>query len=160
MFKKLVLASALTVIAVAASAQTGNGYYAGVDTGKTKFDSYEARESSFGVFAGYKVSDQMAIEGNYREIWRGRSFDARQVGLSAVGSVPLSSGLNVYGRLGLNHLSSKAKFGGHYGFESATRILYGFGAGYAFTPTVSARIEIQNAAENLTNLSLGLAYQF
>jgi OOP family OmpA-OmpF porin len=160
MFKKLVVASALTLMAAASSAQAAPGFYVGLDAGKSKFDGYENREKSLGGFAGYHFNDNLALEGGYRDLYSGISFDATQVSLAAVGTMPLGSGFNVFGRLGLNHLSSKSKFGGNYGFESATKVLYGVGLGYAFTPAISARIEFQKPASNLNNLSIGVAYKF
>ena len=36
----------------------------------------------------------------------------------------------------------------------------GLGVAYAFTPAVSARLELQKPGSDATNVSLGLAYQF
>lgn len=159
MIKKLFAAAALTLMA-ASSAHAAPGFYMGADVGSTKYDGYRDSEDSIGIFGGYDFNDNFAIEAGYRDLYAGLSFDATQVAVSGVGTIRLKHGFKLYGRLGLNHLSSESKNGGRYGFESATKIMYGFGAGYNFTPAFSARVEVQKPAANLTNVSVGVAYKF
>ncbi len=94
MFKKLVVASALTLMA-ASSAQAAPGFYVGLDAGRSTFSGYDTREKSMGAFAGYDYNDNLAIEGGYRDLYAGLSFDATQVSLAAVGTMPLGHGFNV-----------------------------------------------------------------
>lgn len=156
MFKKLVIASALSLIASASFAQTAPSVYAGVDIGSTKADGFDGRETSYGAFVGYNFNENFALEGGYRQLYNVDGEKANQVALSGIATMPLSGGFNVYGRLGYNRLSAK---GPDYN-EHVSRVLYGAGVGYAFTPTIMGRVEVQKPHSDITNVSVGVAFKF
>ena len=154
MFKKLVIASALSLIASASFAQTAPGVYAGVDVGSTKISAdYNERDTSIGGFVGYTVNQNFAIEGGYRSLFDKNGFDLKQTAISGLAIAPLSNGFSVYGRLGYNHLSAKD-------MDSENKAVYGAGVSYAVTPTASVRFEVQKPHSDVTNLSLGVAFKF
>ncbi|UOD32975.1 outer membrane beta-barrel protein [Massilia violaceinigra] len=164
MFKKIAFAAALTVMASSSFAAEANKFYVGGDFGTTKVDDYSDRETGYGAFVGYNITPTIAVEAGYRRL---ASFDEYntdvtfdQAAISVIGSVPLSSGFGLFGRLGYNRLEAKASAGGFSATESTNKALYGFGATYAFTPAISGRIEVQRPSSDLTNFSAGVSFQF
>ena len=155
MFKKLVIASALSLIASASFAQTAPGVYAGVDVGSTKVsdDGFSERDTSIGGFVGYSFNENFAIEGGYRSLFDKDGVEVKQTAISGLAIAPLSNGFSVYGRLGYNHLSATD-------MDSENKAVYGAGVSYAVTPTASVRFEVQKPHSDVTNLSLGVAFKF
>jgi predicted porin len=166
MFKHLAIAAILAAsatMAVAADAPSTR-FYAGADIGTTKFEGESHRETSYGAFGGYQFCPQIAIEGAYRRLFTenfdGGSAHLDQLSISAVGTIPLSNGFSVFGRLGANRIAITANAGGDNFNEHANRGLYGIGMGYDFTPAISARIEIQKPMSDLTNFNAGVVFKF
>lgn len=175
MLKKIAAAAALAIVASTAVAADGPGFYIGADVGSTKVDlndfddfDFDDNDTGYGVFAGYQINQSFAIEANYRRL---SDFDAsfsganvnlktEQMGLSAIAGLPLSTNLSLYGRLGYNRIDLKAS--GPLGVreDDESGVLYGAGLSYAFSPAVSARLEVQRPASDLTNISAGLAFKF
>lgn len=168
MFKKIAAATALIIASSAAFAAQPNTFYAGADVGRTKIDDVSGRDTSVGAFVGYNFHQNFAVEGGFRRLadkdYRFSGIDANvradQLALSVVGSLPVAESFSVYGRLGLNRLEVKGSAGGFSARESETKALYGVGLSYAFSPAVSARLEVQKPAGDATNVSAGLAFQF
>ena len=175
MFKKIVAAAALAIVASTAAAADGPGFYIGADVGSTEVDidnfgdfDFDDSDSGYGVFAGYQVNQTFAIEATYRRLsdidvgFTGGSANLKseQLGLSAIAGLPLTTNLSLYGRLGYNRIDLKAS--GPLGTreDDESGVLYGVGLGYAFSPAVSARIEVQRPASDLTNISAGLSFKF
>jgi OOP family OmpA-OmpF porin len=173
MFKKIAAAAALLIASSAAFAAQPNTFYAGVDAGRTKADDFSDRDTSVGGFVGYNFHQNFAIEGGYRRL---ADFDiyvgapsigfvdgkakVDQAHLSLVGSLPVAQNLSLYGRLGVNRLEAKVSSAGYSAKDSTTKSLYGVGLNYAFTPAVSARLEVQKPSSDATNLSAGVAFNF
>jgi OOP family OmpA-OmpF porin len=164
MFKQIAAAAALFIASSTAMAVEPGSIYAGVDAGKTKLDGWSDRETSFGGFVGYKFQPNFAAEFGYRRLADFEAFGADvkadQVALSVIGSLPLSNNFNLYGRLGYNRIEVDASFRGFSDSDSTSGVLYGVGLGYAFTPAVSARIEVQRPSSDSTNLSAGVVFKF
>jgi OOP family OmpA-OmpF porin len=156
MLKKIVAAAALAVMASSSFAGTPGTLYGGVDLGRTKVDDVPGRETS----VGYNFHQNFALEGGFRRLASydiaGEDLTVDQTALSVVGSVPLSRGFNVYGRLGYNYLKGDSDFGSAHD----SGVLYGVGLGYNFSPTVAGRVEVQKPSSDSTNLSVGVAFQF
>lgn len=173
MFKKIAAAAALLIASSAAFAAQPNTFYAGADVGKTKVDDFSKRDTSVGAFVGYNFHQNFAVEGGYRRladydigVLTGTtgiidgSVKVDQAHLSLIGSLPVGESFSVYGRLGINHLEGKVRAAGFKDSDSSTKALYGVGVSYAFSPAVSARLEVQKPASDATNLSAGVAFQF
>ncbi|TFW35572.1 outer membrane beta-barrel protein [Massilia horti] len=162
MFKKIAAAVALSTLA--ASSFAAPGFYAGADLGLTQIHS-ENNETSFGGFAGYRFTDNLSAELGYRKLgnWDlggGIGFKTEQTHLSAVGTLPLSNGFSVFGRLGLNNLHGTATVDKIKVSDNEVKVLYGAGVGYDFGSNVSARVEVQKPFAAFTNVSASVIYSF
>lgn len=168
MFKKIAAAASLVLASSSALAAEPGTFYAGVDVGKTKMQHVDDRESSYGAFVGYNFSQHFAVEAGVRRL---QNFDFRfmdqsgyertgQVSLSVLGSLPVSERLSVFGRLGYNRIGHASSYAGDTYRYRENKALYGAGLSYAITPAVSARLEVQKPAGELTNVNAGLSYQF
>lgn len=166
MLKKILAAAALVAASSGAVAAEAPGLYAGIDVGSTRLDGYK-RDEGIGAFIGYKFSERIAIEAGYHGLvdsgWDfglSGGVTINQTAVSVLGTLPLSSGFSVYGRLGWNRLEAERDFAGFEDSISETKILYGIGLGYRFTPSFNARVEVQKPASNITRTALGVAYHF
>jgi OOP family OmpA-OmpF porin len=169
MFKKTAALATLILASSAAFAAQPNTFYGGADIGSTKIDDFSKRDTSVGAFVGYNFHQNFAVEGGYRRL-SDTDFDTggfgtanarvSQAHLSLIGSLPVGESFSVYGRLGVNRLEARFSSGGYSAKDSTNKALYGVGMSYAFSPTVSARLEVQKPASDATNLSTGVAFQF
>jgi OOP family OmpA-OmpF porin len=168
MFKKIAIAAALAIVTSSSFAADKPFFYAGADVGSSKFDDLSDRQNSFGGFVGYSFNQNIAIEAGYRRL---ADFDLNygntkvgvtldQAAVSVVGTLPLSNGFNVFSRLGYNRLNATGSVSGFKAADSTSGVLLGIGAGYTFTPTVSARLELQKPSSDSTNVSAGVSFKF
>lgn len=168
MFKKFATAAILVIASSSAFAAQPGTFYAGADIGKTKIDGISGRGTSAGAFIGYNFHQSFAIEAGYRRLaeYTIRAFgysadvDMNQAALSVVGKLPVGNGFDLFGRLGYNRVEAEASGYGLSVDESESRALIGVGVAYAFTPAVSARVELQKPAKDVSNLSVGVSFQF
>lgn len=164
MFKHIAAAAALIIASSSALAAAPGTFYAGVDAGETKLDDWSDRETSYGFFAGYRFLPNVAVEGGFRRLGEADAFGmnvkADQVALSVVGSLPLANNVDLYGRLGYNRIDVDVKSGRFRDSDSVSRALYGIGLGYAFSPQVSGRVEVQKPTSDTTNVSAGVVFNF
>jgi opacity protein-like surface antigen len=162
MLKKI--AAAVVLSTLAASSFAAPGFYAGVDAGRTQMHS-DSDVNSLGAFVGYRFNDYLGAELGYRELGQwgaGTGFDykAEQTAFSAVGTLPLSKGFNVFGRLGVNNIHVNSDFGAINRSNTDLKLLYGLGVGYSFSPNISARVEVQKPWAALTNIGASFIYSF
>jgi OOP family OmpA-OmpF porin len=159
MIKQIAVAIALAATSFAAAAAEPTPFYVGADLGATKVD-HSDNDNSFGIFAGYKFTPNIAVEAGYRKMGEFRVYgvpvDMNQTAISLLASAPVADKLSVYGRLGYNRLEAEAY--GHKAHDNGS--LYGIGVSYAFTKEVAARIEWQRPSSDSQNLSVGVAYSF
>ena len=162
MFKKIAIASAFALVASASFAQTAPGIYAGVDVGSLDVDYAGVdKETTAGVFAGYNFNETFALEGGYRQAKLNYGIKVQQLALSVIGTLPLSSGFNVYGRLGYNDINLKDNVAGGKIIEDFdSGVLYGVGVGYAFTPTIAGRVEYQRPNSDSSIITAGVSFKF
>lgn len=166
MFKNGAVAAVLAGIASSSFATDASQFYAGVDIGKTKIEGLEGG-ASFGGFVGYQFHTNLAVEGSYRVLnaFSAIGPDIDQRAISVIGALPVSSGFGLFARLGYNDMTVKntCSTGVSFlcrNFESSNGVLLGVGASYAFSPTISARAEIQRPSDDLTNFSVGVSFGF
>jgi len=167
MFKKIAVAAALVAASSVTLAAPQTPFYAGVDVSSTKVEGFDDK-GGYGAFIGYKLNDNVAVEGGYHRLVDtdsnvlGYRADSTidQVDVSLVGSVPLSNGFSLFGRIGYNRLNAEAKFDGEKIKGHEQNALYGMGLGYVFTPEVTGRLEVQKPDSNVTKLVAGVAYAF
>lgn len=164
MFKKIAAAAALIAVSATAFAAEAPALYVGLDVGSTKIDNFE-RDEGIGAFVGYKFNETFAVEGGYHRLsnteyrfgtLRG-DISVDQIDLSLLGTLPLSNGFNLYGRLGYNRLEIDSDFSGD---NHDSGVLYGVGLGYSFSPVISGRLEVQKPASDTTRVAVGIAYKF
>lgn len=167
MFKKISAAVALVAASAGAFAAEAPSFYAGIAGTSTEIDGFD-RETGYGAFIGYKFNQSIAIEGGY---YRVADTDVRvgaltgnatidQLDISVIGTLPLSNGFDVYGRLGYTRLEAEADIAGFTGKEHDNNALYGLGLGYTFSPVVHGRLEIQKPASDATKIVAGVSYTF
>ena len=164
MFKKIAAVAALIAASSSAFAVEPGALYAGVDAGKTKIDDVSGRETSVGAFVGYKFHPNFSAEFGYRRLadanFEGVDLKADQIALSVIGAYPLGNNFDLYGRLGYNRIEVDASARGFSSTDSTSRAVYGVGLGYAFTPAISGRIEVQKPTSDSTNVSAGVVFKF
>jgi OmpA-OmpF porin, OOP family len=166
MFKQFAAIALLAASSTAFAAEPPS-FYAGVDISSTKIESLD-REGGFGAFLGYKFNENIAIEGGYHRLadteYQVGALRADvtldQIDLSVIGSLPLSKGFDVYGRLGYNRLEADADVAGFGAREHDSNALYGIGLGYTFTPAIHARLEVQRPSSDATKILAGVAFRF
>lgn len=168
MFKKIAAAVALVAASATAFAQQqAPSFYAGIAGTSTEIDDLD-RESGYGAFFGYKFNQSIAIEGGYYRVadteYRAGALRADvtvdQLDLSVIGTLPLSNGFDIYGRLGYARLEAEADVAGYTGKEHDSNALYGLGLGYTFSPVVHGRLEVQKPASDTTKIVAGVSYRF
>lgn len=166
MFKKFA-AFALLAASASAFAQQPPSFYAGIDVSSSKIEGHD-REGGYGAFFGYKLNESIAVEAGYHRL-ADRDYNVGalranvtidQLDVSVIGSLPLSNGFDVYGRLGYNRLEADADVAGFGAKEHDSNVLYGLGLGYSFTPFIHARVEVQKPASDTTKTLAGLAFKF
>jgi OOP family OmpA-OmpF porin len=167
MFKKFAIAAVLVAASTSAFAAGPQPFYAGIDVASTKIDGF-GREGGYGAYFGYKFNPSVAIEGGYHRVadtdyrYNGVRGDLTldMIDLSVIGTLPLSNGFDLYGRLGYNRLEADADIGGFSGKSHESGGLYGLGLGYAFSPVVHARLEVQRPANDATRIVAGVGFSF
>lgn len=165
MFKQIA-AAVLVIASSSAFAAQPQTVYIGADVGKSeiKYDGAKSRDTSVGAFVGYNILANLAVEAHIRRLGEfdvyGVNVKGEQAGVSVLGSIPLGNNYSLIGRLGVNRIEAKADAGRGTFSDSSTGAVVGLGLGYAFTPNVSARLELQKPEEDTTNLSVGVAFQF
>ena len=168
MFKKIAFAVALVAASTTAFAQQqAPSFYAGVAATSTEIDGLD-NEGGYGAFFGYKFNESIAIEaGAYRiadtEFREGNmrgDVTLDQFDFSVIGTLPLSNGFDVYGRLGYARIEAEADVGGFSGKANDSGAVYGLGLGYTFSPVVHGRLEVQRPASDTTKIVAGVSYKF
>ncbi len=169
MFNKIAIAATLAIASTAAMAADAPKFFVGAEYGTNKAKDSSDRESGAGIFGGYQFNEHFGIEGGYRRVAKDSgvvegdiAYTAHvdQLAVSAVGTIPLSNGFSVYGRLGMNRMTIDGNAGNASVKDHANRGMYGVGVGYSFTPTVSARLELQKPMSDITSLNAGVVFKF
>lgn len=182
MFKKIAVAAALVIASSSALAQQAPKFYVGADVTSTKVDDFDGKETGYGAFVGYKFNPNVAVEAGFRRLADGKvsyydsyyDVDVQekakldQTSISVIGTLPLSSGFSLFGRLGYNHIKAKytatASSGNFSASESdsdsESKVLYGAGLSYDFTPAISARLEVQKPHSDVTTVAVGVSFGF
>lgn len=172
MFKKIAVLTTLAILASSAIARDDTrGKYAGFDVGQGEIDSSAKGATSAGAFLGYRFNRAFAIEGALHrlgnfEFDRGPSGAVNKFSFGVIGTVSLSDRVGVYGRAGVYAMNGDrgAASSAFVGKEKSAGLTLGAGVVYAFTPTVSGRVEVQNAVSaggsDWTHASAGMVFRF
>ncbi|MGR3807977.1 porin OmpA [Pasteurella testudinis] len=168
--KKTAIALAISGLALASVAQAApqaNTFYAGAKAGWASFhdgltqfeNDFSIRRNSvtYGVFGGYQITDNFAVELGYDDFGRAKLKSNEQIAskhtnhgthLSLKASYPVLSDLDVYARVGAALVRSDYKA---YGDDSAwnrdhslkTSAVFAGGVEYAILPSLALRVEYQ-----------------
>jgi OOP family OmpA-OmpF porin len=163
MFKKIAVAAALVAASSAVFAAGPTPFYAGVDVSSTKVTGFDD-EGGYGAFLGYKINQSVAVEAGYHRLAdtdiNGADATLDQTSISLIGSVPLTDGFSMYGRIGFNRVEGEVSANGFKEKDHTNNALYGIGLGYAFTPVVSGRLEVQKPDSDITKIAAGVVFRF
>lgn len=134
---------------------TGSGAVSNTDIGGKFFAGFQFNQN-FALEGGYfNMGRPASINGTYTAPGPGGTFstkvEGQGVNLDAVGTLPLSNGFSLLGRLGVAYFETKASStataGGFNGYGNATSNkfvpVFGIGAQYDFSKTVAGRLEVQ-----------------
>lgn len=145
--------AAALAAAFPAAAQTQSrlsSVYVGADIGQSKFRdgcditaNCDDQDTSWGLFAGYNFTPNLAAELGYHDLGSisapGATVDAQALELVGVGRLPVTERFSAYGKLGgyRGHLKGLGTS------ESNTDLTYGLGLQYDFTRSLGMRGEWQ-----------------
>ena len=180
--KKTVIALALSTMAVAVqAAPQANTFYIGAKSGWASFhhglSQFDAKKNNgtgfgvnrnsvtYGVFGGYQIIDNLAIEAGYDYFGRVRGnttfegeakdkraakHSAHGAHISLKGSYPIVEGLDAYARVGAALIrsdyyvqSTVSKSSRQKAHNLKTSVVLAGGLEYAITPELAARVEYQ-----------------
>lgn len=180
--KKTALILAIGTL-ISASAMAADDFYAGANIGRGKLEAdagngfnISKTDTSWDVFGGVKLNPNFAAEIGYRDLGDAKfsesgvngKLSATAMQVSALGILPISNEVEVFGRLGLAHIKGKSEFSGAglsiRDSESKNRAVMGIGAKYNLSKDFSLRTEYTSYAKiddvRLSNLSVGAQFNF
>lgn len=164
MLKKMVMASALALMASSAFAAAPGSFYAGLDVGSTSLDRADGHPTSVGGFLGYNFATHWAVEGAVRDFGKfdvnGGDISVSQASVSLIGTLPVGMHFDLFASVGYNHLNvdNNSRFVTLDDNPSGGNLA--IGVAYHFTPTIAGRLQFQQAATDLSNASAGIVFQF
>jgi len=187
------LAASGIVVSSAAMAQAKSadqGFYAGARIGQSKVDidctgaSCEDTDTAFGIFGGYKINRNFAVEACYTDFGKVNAtfavpaatleIKSNAFEVVGVGALPLNQQFSVYGKLGFYRGEAKASatLGAFSGSqkETNTDLTLGVGVQYNFNPQLGVRGEWQRYGSmggdsiggtfDLDVFAVGVTYKF
>lgn len=146
-------------------------------TGIGTVSSCDEKDSAWKLFGGYQINRNVAIEASYFDYGsitaNGQTFgvpfrvngDATAFGVAALGMLPLSNQLSLFGKLGLLRTEVDVTAAGIGGAasesESDTGLHIGVGAMFDVTRTFSIRAEWErNDEAEVDMMSIGVQFRF
>ncbi|WP_202308328.1 porin OmpA [Dryocola clanedunensis] len=159
---------------------SGNNNFTDRSRTATDFD-FDKDSTSGGVFAGYQITDWLAVEGGYDYLGTmnfqgnngvpGSKLETQGLQLSLKGSYALTNAWDLYMRGGAMGYRAETKTDGHDKMETGIRPLVAVGTEYAFTNDWAARLEYQWVANmgnsnqigvsaDNSSVSAGIVYRF
>lgn len=154
----IMLAAAMGLaVAGTAQAQDTIGGYIGASVGQTD-PSVSDLDSSTGyrVFGGYMFSPNYGVEVGYTDAgefdgkgaFAGTSVEATGAYVAAVGSMPLSDRVSLFGKAGFFHYEFDALVNGNtVQSDDGTELMLGIGVNYAVTPSVAVGAEYNTVSD-------------
>ena len=127
----------------------GSSRLSGIDGGGTTGGN--TGKSQVKLYGGYQITPYWGVEGQYSDLGRRDisflgvpvgSLRASQFSIAGTGTLPLSSGFSLLGKLGVS--ANRASGSGAVPSGSATSPLIGIGVSYNITPALSARLEYED----------------
>ena len=160
---------AASAFAISPAMAAGNGSYIGAGIGDfgIKVDSFDASDTGFKVFGGYRFMDYFAAELEYIDGGTaedsGFEIDVSGWNLSGVGRLPIGEKFNVFAKLGM--IFWDADLGGlENASDSGEDFSWGIGAGYSFTDNFGMQVEYQGFeiedTDTVDMFSASVVYKF
>jgi len=164
--------------------------YAGLSFGQSKVNDFcdeftgvscDDSDTALKVFGGAKLNKNFALEASYIDLGEAivtddiDTFTAEVTGLnlSAVGIIPASDSVDIFGKVGLLLWDLKLALSGTFNdsiSEDGTDISFGFGANFNVNETFAIRAEFEKfnsigkesttGESSVTLLSLGAVFKF
>jgi OmpA-OmpF porin, OOP family len=173
LMKKILSACAIAAafVAMPASAQwyvgagVGSSKVTGLDgpivsNGTTvgTFSGGNSNKGFYKVYGGYQITPSWGVEAQYSDLGNrdvaartlggvtvlAGSAKASQYSIAGTGTLPLSAGFSLLGKLGVTNNKSKINLPGIAGDENNSSLLVGVGVAYAITPAMSVRFEYED----------------
>jgi len=157
--KKILSVCAIAAAFVAAPAFAQG--YVGLGFGSSKISGFDSVGVNGGntnkglvkVFGGFQITPNWGAELQYSDLGRRDitgpagttgSFTSSQLSLAGTGTLPLSSGFSLMGKLGVsgNRIGTSGTV--VVGSGNNTGLLVGIGAAYDLTPALSVRVEYED----------------
>ena len=170
MLRKALIASSLLVLSTSVVAEGG---YIGLSAGQTDIDEDGFdKGTSVAITGGYKFNENFAIEGSYIDLGDSEDNDAPVwtieadgFNFSAVGIIPVSETIDIFGKVGIFMWDVTAYEDGYgeIGSADGTDLSFGFGAAANFTDQFSLEFEYQKFDlddDDASNISLGARFSF
>jgi OOP family OmpA-OmpF porin len=193
---KVGVAAAIAMAAAIASPLTlaqDQGWYVGVSIGQSEADegiasdmalitsgSVDAKDTGWKLYGGFTFNRNFGIELAYVDLGKakysgdffglpvtGGTIEATGFNMAAIGAIPLSSALSLFGKVGIFSWEAEANdTTAGLPFSQVldgNDLFFGVGASYSFTRNLSMRGEWERFQLDDTDvdlLSIGLAYRF
>lgn len=159
---------ALALVAGFSLPALAGDYYVGADLARTRISDADLSGNGGSLFGGYRYNDSLAVELGYRRLLSKTLVEmgvpvklkANALQLSALGYVPLSTDLQLFGRLGANRIKAEGSAGGFRASDSETKLLVGVGLEYDLSKAVALRVEFQKPASDARVFAAGLNLRF
>ena len=170
--KKILTACAIAAAAFTAAPAFAQGYV-GLGVGSSKISGFDfgtvtggnTNKSQVKIFGGFQFTPNWGAELQYSDLGKRDvsdagvsvgSFKTSQYSIAGTGTLPLSSGFSLLGKLGVsaNRINAPA---GALSSSNKTSALIGIGASYAITPVLSVRVEYEDFGKVATVAATGSA---
>ena len=156
--KKILTACAFAAAALTVAPVFAQGY-AGLGLGSSRISGFDngtitggnTNKSLVKVYGGFQFTPNWGAELQYSDLGKrdvsnagvaAGSFTTSQYSIAGTGTLPLSSGFSLLGKLGVsaNRINGSALVGN----ANNTSALIGVGASYSITPALSVRVEYED----------------
>lgn len=139
--KKIVLAILMSVFVAAPAVAADTGFYVGIKAGtaKKKVTTVSESSSAWGLFGGYKINQNFAVEAGYTDLGDVSGLlEFTALDVSAVGIFPISEPFSLYGKLGM--ASTKEELSLLSLSETRTALTFGVGGQFDLNPNIGIRL--------------------
>lgn len=160
-----------------------SGWLVGGQIGQSKIKldcpagvSCDDTDTAFRIFGGYNINKNFGVELGYADLGKvtvsalGISGDVKATAwdIMAVGTLPLGSNFDLYGKLGWYFADSKTSGSIGGGSESNNDLTYAFGGAYNFNKNLAVRLEWQQYKSvgsdsdngDVDVIAVGVVYKF
>jgi len=167
----LIALSVIASISMTAPLFAKEGLYIGVVSTQTFVDEHGFDEDDTGgkLFAGYRFNNYIALEGGYYDFGEigshNNQVDINGFSLAAIGSLPVSSNLSLFAKVGAHNWDADARgsVADHFSETGDTDAFYGLGVDYVVSENWQVRGEVERYEVedfDIDSISLGISYNF